>query len=401
MRTYWRKLGKWLLFLTPLLLGAVGLIALEGKPILDSLFQCTCMYLMGYQDSPPNLLVELARWTAPLATASWVLLAVAAAREKLQDLLRYLRGDSVAVYGPKAQREILLAALGRRGIDGGDAWRPVRAQSYLLLGTEQENFTFYQDNRGILAGRTVYLQSAALAAQSVSDPGLRLFCPEETAARLFWKQRCLYETSVHCGHRMRIVFVGFGLLGERLLTYALQDNIFAPDQRIEYHIFGDGIRFSAVHSSLSAIGDPVIFHEDPWYKNLDLLETAQMVAVLTQEEQPALVWQPQLRFWTYLQTVRAVWNCWPDRSGCVCFHGRKKAGPLPIFSVIRCSTGQSASTCATPTFTAAQRKLRKTGSGSGKSRMALPVIPMSARQITTRYACTCWTYWAGPQRVPA
>lgn len=66
MRTYWRKLGKWLLFLTPLLLGAVGLIALEGKPILDSLFQCTCMYLMGYQDSPPNLLVELARWTAPL-----------------------------------------------------------------------------------------------------------------------------------------------------------------------------------------------------------------------------------------------------------------------------------------------------------------------------------------------
>lgn len=289
MRTYWRKLGKWLLFLTPLLLGAVGLIALEGKPILDSLFQCTCMYLMGYQDSPPNLLVELARWTAPLATASWVLLAVAAAREKLQDLLRYLRGDSVAVYGPKAQREILLAALGRRGIDGGDAWRPVRAQSYLLLGTEQENFTFYQDNRGILAGRTVYLQSAALAAQSVSDPGLRLFCPEETAARLFWKQRCLYETSVHCGHRMRIVFVGFGLLGERLLTYALQDNIFAPDQRIEYHIFGDGIRFSAVHSSLSAIGDPVIFHEDPWYKNLDLLETAQMVAVLTQEEQPALV----------------------------------------------------------------------------------------------------------------
>lgn len=73
---------------------------------------------------------------------------------------------------------------------------------------------------------------------------------------------------------MRIVFVGFGLLGERLLTYALQDNIFAPDQRIEYHIFGDGIRFSAVHSSLSAIGDLVIFHEDPWYKNLDLLETA-------------------------------------------------------------------------------------------------------------------------------
>lgn len=289
MGTYLKKVGKWLLFFTPLLLGGVGLIGLEGEPLLDGVFRCVSMYVMNYQDSPPNLLVELARWTAPLATASGVLLAVAAVRDRLRDWLRALRGDSVAVYGSREQREELLAQLGRRGIDGGQDWHLVRAQNYLLLGSEEENFDFYGDNRAALAGRTVYLQCSTLPAQSVSDPGLRLFCPEETAARLFWKERCLYETSAGCGHRMQVVFVGFGALGEQLLTYALQNNIFSPEQRIAYHIFGDGARFSAVHTGLSALGDPVIFHREMWYEDLELLETAQMVVVLTQQEQLALV----------------------------------------------------------------------------------------------------------------
>lgn len=47
---------------------------------------------------------------------------------------------------------------------------------------------------------------------------------------------------------MQIVFLDFGKLGEELLTYALQDNIFSPDQQFEYHIFGDGTRFTAMHT---------------------------------------------------------------------------------------------------------------------------------------------------------
>lgn len=284
-----KQYAKWLLFCAPLALGAAGLILLEGQPILDALFQCVGMYALNYQDPPPNALVELARWTAPLATAGGVLLAFARLRDRLRAFVRYLRGDSVAVYGPEERRMALLAQLGRRGIDGGEGWDLVPAQSYLLLDDETENFAFYARNREALAGRTVYLQCGALPTQSVSDPGLRLFCPEETAARLFWKQRCLYQTSVRCGHQMRIVFLGFGTLGQKLLTYALQNNLFDPGQRIEYHIFGDGAEFAAVHTGLSDISDPVFFHDEPWYEDLLLLQEAQMAVVLTQEDQLALV----------------------------------------------------------------------------------------------------------------
>lgn len=48
MRKFWKKLGKWLLFFMPLFFGAAGLIALEGGPVLDSLFQCMCMYVLNY-----------------------------------------------------------------------------------------------------------------------------------------------------------------------------------------------------------------------------------------------------------------------------------------------------------------------------------------------------------------
>lgn len=277
------RLIKGLLFCAPLALGAAGLILLDGQPVLDALFQCVAMYTLNYWDTPPNVLVELARWTAPLATAGGVLLAFARLRNRLQARIRYLRGDGVAVYGPEEKKAMLLDRLGRRGIDGGEDLVPAR--SYLLLDDEAGNFAFYAQNRDALTGRTVYLQCGSLPAQSVSDPELRLFCPEETAARLFWKQRCLYQTSVRCGHQMRIVFLGFGALGQNLLTYALQNNIFDPGQRIEYHIFGDGGKFSAVHTELSSISDPVLFHSEPWYQSLSLLQEAQMVVVLTQEGQ--------------------------------------------------------------------------------------------------------------------
>lgn len=289
MRKCISKIGKGLFFCLPLLLGIIGLVVMEGQPVVDSLFACVTMYVLGYSDAPANICVELARWIAPVVTASWFVLAIAQIRNKVRACVRDLKGNSVAVYGPAEKRAELLTRLGGRGINGGDGWTFVRAQNYLLLGGEEENFGFYERSREKLAGRTVYLQCRTLPAQSVSDPSLRLFCPEETAARLFWKRRCLYQTSVQCGHRMSVVLLGFGKLGEKLLTYALQDNIFDPDQHIEYHVFGGGTEFSAVHTELSSISDPVIIHDEPWYENRSLLEEAQMVVVLDQEDQLALV----------------------------------------------------------------------------------------------------------------
>lgn len=212
--------GSGLVNLVPFVMGVIGFTVLDGQPVVDSLFLSMEMYFLNYSDSPPNILIEIARWTAPLMTASGVLMSISKIRGRILQLLRYYRGDSIAVYGDNIHRKEMVQALGSCGIDAGEDWEWVKAKKYLLLGNEDENFRFYGQHREAFAGHTVYLKSENLAAEGILDPHLRLFCPEETAARLYWRRNCLYETSCAHGHRLQIVFLGFELLGEKLLESA-------------------------------------------------------------------------------------------------------------------------------------------------------------------------------------
>ena len=278
---------KIIVFLLPLICGMVGLVGQSGESFLDALYQCVGMYLMNYGDTPPNLWVEIARWTAPLITASWVVMAIGVLRRVLGNWLRYFREDSVAVYGTGTAKSVLLQQLGRRGVDGGKELVP--AHRYILVDTETENFAFYREHRRELAGRPVYLQCRSLSAQSNTEALLRFFCPEENAARLFWRQRGMYELSRRQGHHLQIVFLGFDKLGEELLLRGLHNNLFSPDQSIAYHIFGASDRFAAVHRGIAQIEDPVVFHQEPWYTQLPLLEEADLLLVLEQTGQAKLL----------------------------------------------------------------------------------------------------------------
>ena len=186
MKKYAAAGRKMILFFLPLICGMVGLVGLSDEHFLDALYRCVGMYLMNYGDTPPNLLVEIARWTAPLVTASWVVLAVGTLRRVLGSRVRYLRDDSVAVYGAGPAKPILLEQLGRRGVNGEKEL--ALAHRYILVGPEEENFAFYQAHRQKLSKRPVYLQCRSLSTQAVKSPLLHLFCPEEIAARLFWRQ---------------------------------------------------------------------------------------------------------------------------------------------------------------------------------------------------------------------
>lgn len=287
MKRYGLQIVKGLVFLFPLLCGMAGFVILEKQPFLDSLYSCIGMYVLNYGDTPSNLLLELARWTAPLVTASGVIMAVAAFRTFLGNRMKYLRRDSVAVYGPEEEKAALLSSLGRRGIDGGERFVP--AQSYILAGEEEENFAFYHCRREKLLNRRVYLKCSSLREQSAAGADLKLFGPEETAARLFWKRCNLYEASAEKNHCLKLVLIGFGRLGEEVLKQGLLNNVFSPGQKIEYHIFGDGEAFCAIHSGLCEIEDPVLFHKEPWYQSRELLEEADLILLLTQEKQAGLL----------------------------------------------------------------------------------------------------------------
>lgn len=281
------KIARILLFCLPFASGTFGLFYLDHTSLIDALFSSMTMYFLNYGDTPPNVFVEFARWTAPLMTASGVVFVVSALRKRWNNWIKYLRGDSVAVYGDSEDADDILAELGNKGIRGTDTF--VQAERYILLGDEQESFSFYRTNKDRLAGKMVYLESSSLRAQAVIGGDLKLFCPEETASRLFWKQAGLYEQARDKDYKIKIVLLGFGKLGEEILLWGLQDNIFSPDQQIEYHIFGYDEGFMAIHQERDMISDSIYFYKDSWYHKLNLLREADRIIVCNQTEQTELL----------------------------------------------------------------------------------------------------------------
>lgn len=272
-----KKIVKAVICVLPLIAGVCGLWAVDGDRFTDALYHSLEMYALDFTGKADNFLVELARWTAPLVTAGWVVTAFASLRGWWQGKMAGLRSDSVAVYGGGEEKTSFLRALGKRGVSGGS--RLISAGRYVLLGSDEENFAFCREHRDALEGKPVSLKCDFARAQTVRGANLKAFSPEENGARLFWKQSGLYRDAEQAGGELKIVLTGFGRLGEELLYWGLQDNLFSPEQEIEYHVFGGGERFAALHPGLSALSDRVIFHGEQWFESIPLLKSANRILV--------------------------------------------------------------------------------------------------------------------------
>lgn len=278
---------KYILLALPLALGIVGYYFIDGRPFLQSVYISFKLYGMGGEELPPNTAIELARWLGPVATAGGVVIVVKFAQRSVLNLFAYMKGNSTAVYGPENEKQPVLKQLGADGIDGRKNF--VSAHRYILLNSEDENLTFFDKYKKEIGDRDVYAQCDGLSAQTVSAHNLKLFCKEETAASVFWKQHCIYSLSKQHLHQLKIAFIGFEKLGKEVLLSALQNNIFSPEQQIDYHIFGEADDFCNIYHQLNQLDDNVIFHYKQWHEQIDFINSMDMVIVLQQENQSDLI----------------------------------------------------------------------------------------------------------------
>ena len=170
-----KKLVKAVIFLLPLGLTVYGYLLSGKETFLNAAFKGVAMYVMGYGDTPPNLYVEIARWLAPLATASGVILAFMTLREKMRNAFRYLRGGSIAVYGDSADADDILAQLKMKGIRGPEGVL-VHADRYILMfADERKNYDFYRKYSDDLKEKQVYIKTASLRPQDIDYENLHFF----------------------------------------------------------------------------------------------------------------------------------------------------------------------------------------------------------------------------------
>ena len=276
---------KVIAFFVPFVLALFGFLSTHEMSFADAAFQGVILYFMNYGDTPPNIWVEIARWLAPLATASGLVMAFVSIRERARRGLRYLSGNSICVYGDGRDAEEMLAQLGSRGIRGPEG-ELVRAERYILMYAEEEkNYDFYCRYMDRLQEKQVYVKSAALRPQDAKCRNLHFFQYEEAEARTYWKEHSLLEEAAASDYKLKIVLIGGGKLCEALLTEGVQKNIFNPDQKIAYHVFDAGEKFTACHPGFQDMGDPVIFHGEAWYQCMDCIRQADRILVADQEKE--------------------------------------------------------------------------------------------------------------------
>ena len=282
MKNRIKLLLKYLAFLLPLVLGAGGLMN-AGENTLNAVFSSVTMYALNYGDPPANWMVQLARWLAPVATMSGIALVFFAAARTVSARLKYLSGNSVVVYGEDPLPQNLKKECDCPTTVGVDKLLP--AHRYVLLWEEEKNMDFFLTHQEKLKEKQVYMRCDTLQSQISAGAKLHLFSAEETGARLYWKQAGMYSLSCARNHELNIVLIGFGKLGEELLTWGLQNNVFHPDQKITYHIYGDAEHFLLLHHELGNISDPVIQHDETWDRDLENVRRADRIIVCEQEQQ--------------------------------------------------------------------------------------------------------------------
>ena len=259
-------------------MGTIGYCYYDHLSLTDAAFNSLLFYFLNNGNTPDNYMVEIARWTAPIVTASWILSFILTFHKIVHDLIARIGGRAVAVYGQTDDAKKILTQLGMRGIACGvDAISGVK--KYILLGSEDDNLRWMISNNHMISDEISIFSRVSSLTQRKATGNLYLFNENEIAARLYWKERFLYPYVKENAYKYKIVFLNFNALSKELLKTALQMNIFSPKQILEYHVFGAYSEFKNIYHGINRIKDTVIYHDSEWHDHLDLLSNSDRIII--------------------------------------------------------------------------------------------------------------------------
>lgn len=115
----------------------------------------------------------------------------------------------------------------------------------------------------------------------LSIANLHLFGIYDNISKLFWREHSLLSPQ-------KVIFIGFGGLGQALLTHALQNNVASLNNELvyhEYHVIGEASKYLQLHTELHNFvsmnesqpnKDSLFIHQTLW-DDLELLKNADRI----------------------------------------------------------------------------------------------------------------------------
>lgn len=251
--------------LIPFVLGTLGYMEAGSKRISDAMYGAVALYGLNLiDDYSYNVLLEIARWSAPLVTAATILSIFKWARKFVLYRLKSVFADSIAVYCDDDTKLSFQEGAGRHVVYPGREFVPNAKSQIILFDTDDESLKFYEENKRKFANKKVYIGLRELDYGLMREKTKVSFYDIDGAiARNLWKKIALWKDAKHEG-QYTISICGTGHLGRNVLEQALLMNLYAKEQKITYNFIGDNDVWSAVHQDFQIEnGDQIhFFHSD-------------------------------------------------------------------------------------------------------------------------------------------
>lgn len=241
------KLKRILPFLSvlPLILAVIGYL-IEDEGFLDALYHSVSLYYFQMSSQNFNVLIEISRWAAPVATTAVIACTVRSAWECVRRAFLSRSRHCAAVYGgghiSSGDRRMKFICSNDRVIR--------RCKKHIILFEhDRDSIDFYNQNRENLHGKTYIcirefpytaLKGAMHGGQNGAGQVI-YYDAASAAARMLWKEVRLWDIPSKSKSPV-VTLIGSGHLAHSIMDSALLLNLFAADQSVTYHVVsGDGL----------------------------------------------------------------------------------------------------------------------------------------------------------------
>lgn len=256
----------------PLAAGIIGYWLVGRMSFADALYSTIALYFINPVTDLHNIWVYISEYSAVLVAATVILDFLVSLVSRMDTLWNLLWRDSTVIYTDYDEdtRKHVMGNFKHGIIADKDSSVRKRARRHIIMYSDDSmNLEFLQNHKSELTGRKVYLvlnevDASMLNAVNGAEVELHYINRYDLIARKYWKDNNLYDQMLDRGGRgvFRIGIVGFDNVGKAIFKYGYMNNIYSPDQKIEYHIWGvptEDREFTAKLETMN--GDSITIHD--------------------------------------------------------------------------------------------------------------------------------------------
>lgn len=261
--------------LIPLIIGTGGYY-IGGDKITDCLYASFALYFTNPVLDSYNILIEIARWTAPLAMAVTLLSLIQSVWLRIKWRFAGLSKKNVVVYTDSGRTikfdESIKVAY------PGECVKPYFNNQIIMFSSDEKNLSFYEENIQKLKDKKVYIGINDIEHGLLKNiPGIKIFDINRSIARELWKKIALWKDK---NVTPSIAIYGNSSLSNQILLTGLQMNLFSLTQGVQYFFISQDNSYKLRHENIDLMNSDMIIFMDSVSKEFwKIIEKADIVII--------------------------------------------------------------------------------------------------------------------------